>query len=303
MARPQKEGLEYFPLDVDIDQDDKVALIEAQHGATGFAVVIKLLMKIYKNSYFYEWTEKEQLLFSKRINVDINSINVIINDCVKWGLFDNDMLKKHNILTSRGIQRRYLKASERRQRVEIEEKYLLLDDEEVNVYKNLVIVNINDCSTVVNDNINPQSKVKESKVKNSRVEESRKEDPTAADTDYKNVIDFFNNNIHPVTPVEAEKLKDWLNDMESDVIIQAIEEAVIYNKRNYGYIATILNARLKHGIRTKQHLDAYLRDRKDIKNKDAPRKGAFKAPVTTFNSYNQRSYDMDELEKKLLGRE
>mgnify|MGYP000880626385 FL=1 len=53
-------------------------------------------MKIYKNSYFYEWTEKEQLLFSKRINVDINSINVIINDCVKWGLFDNDMLKDHN---------------------------------------------------------------------------------------------------------------------------------------------------------------------------------------------------------------
>lgn len=87
MARPQKNGLDYFPLDVDIDQDDKVALIEAQHGITGFAIVIKLLMKIYKNSYFYEWTEKEQLLFSKRVNVDINQVNVVINDCVKWGLF------------------------------------------------------------------------------------------------------------------------------------------------------------------------------------------------------------------------
>ena len=30
MARPIKEGLEYFPLDCDIDQDDKIALIEAQ---------------------------------------------------------------------------------------------------------------------------------------------------------------------------------------------------------------------------------------------------------------------------------
>lgn len=58
LARPQKEGLEYFPLDVDMDQDDKVALIEAQHGLVGFGVVIKLLMKIYKHGYFYEWTEK-----------------------------------------------------------------------------------------------------------------------------------------------------------------------------------------------------------------------------------------------------
>lgn len=82
MARPQKSGLDYFSLDVDMDQDDKIALIEAQHGIMGFAIVIKLLMKIYKNSYFYEWTEKEQLLFSNRVNVDINAVNVVINDCV-----------------------------------------------------------------------------------------------------------------------------------------------------------------------------------------------------------------------------
>ena len=42
MARPQKEGLDYFPFDVDMDQDDKVALIEAKHGITGFGVVVKL---------------------------------------------------------------------------------------------------------------------------------------------------------------------------------------------------------------------------------------------------------------------
>ena len=32
MARPLKEGLDYFPLDVDVDQDDKVAIIEGMHG-------------------------------------------------------------------------------------------------------------------------------------------------------------------------------------------------------------------------------------------------------------------------------
>ena len=174
MGRPQKEGLDYFPLDVDIDQDDKIALIEAQHGIVGFGVVIKLFMKIYKNGYFYEWGEKEQLLFSKRVNVDINSINAIINDCLKWGLFDPHMYETYGILTSRGIQRRYFEAVSRRQNVTAIEEYCLIDMES---YSNIVYVNINGInvngnshSRVVNDNINPQSKVKESKVKERRKE-------------------------------------------------------------------------------------------------------------------------------------
>jgi len=176
MGRPQKEGLDYFPLDVDIDQDDKIALIEAQHGIVGFGVVIKLFMKIYKNGYFYEWGEKEQLLFSKRVNVDINSINAIINDCLKWGLFDPHMYETYGILTSRGIQRRYFEAVSRRQNVTAIEEYCLIDMES---YSNIVYVNINGInvngnshSRVVNDNINPQSKVKESKVK-ERIKDSR----------------------------------------------------------------------------------------------------------------------------------
>lgn len=181
MARPQKEGLDYFPLDVDMDQDDKIALIEARYGLVGFGVVIRLFMKIYKNSYFYEWTEKEQLLFARRVNVDINVINEIINDCLKWGIFDESIYEKHKVLTSRGIQRRYLKAADRRQRVQINSTYLLLDDEEVNAYKNLVIVNNNDHSSNDNVNINPQSKVKKSKVKNTKVENTV---ITSTDADY-----------------------------------------------------------------------------------------------------------------------
>lgn len=175
LARPQKEGLEYFPLDVDMDQDDKVALIEAQHGLVGFGVVIKLLMKIYKHGYFYEWTEKQQLLFSKRVNVDINSINVIINDCIKWELFDKEAFETYKVLTSKGIQKRYMEAVGRRQKVKIYKEYLLLDDETINVYKNLVIVNINSNNEVVNADINPQSKVKESKVKKSKRERRENE--------------------------------------------------------------------------------------------------------------------------------
>ncbi|SET95344.1 protein of unknown function [Salinibacillus kushneri] len=168
MVRPIKEGLDYFPLDVDIDQDDKIVLIEATHGLEGFGVVIKLLMKIYDNSYFYQWGEKEQLLFSRKVNVDINKVNVILNDCLKWGLFSTDLYEKYEVLTSKGIQRRYLEASSRRKKVFIHEKYLLLSQSEVNVYKNLVIERINQDSPQVNDSKSTQRKVKQSKGKESK---------------------------------------------------------------------------------------------------------------------------------------
>ncbi|MEN2468139.1 DUF4373 domain-containing protein [Ornithinibacillus sp. JPR2-1] len=171
MVRPIKQGLDYFPLDVDIDQDDKIALIEANHGLEGFGVVIKILMKIYDNSYFYEWGEKEQLLFSRRVNVNINRINDIINDCIKWGLFSWSLFEKHQILSSKGIQKRYLEAAARRKRVEIRSDYLLLDDEEVNVYKNLIIVDINP----IDVDISTQSKAEESKAKESKAEDSKNE--------------------------------------------------------------------------------------------------------------------------------
>lgn len=203
MARPQKIGLDYFPLDVNIDQDDKIALIEAQHGIIGFGVVIKLFMKIYSNGYYYTWTEKEMLLFKKKVNVDINLVNEIINDCAKWGLFDKNLFEQHKVLTSKGIQRRYLKAVERRQSVQINKDYLLLDEKEVNDYKNLVIVDINHNSGVHEVNICPQSKEKDSKEKDSKEDKDFKGDkppeppaedqPTRESVPFKEIQDLYIN--------------------------------------------------------------------------------------------------------------
>lgn len=67
MARPLQTGLNYFPMDVTFDQDDKIALIEADFGLEGFSITVKLLMKIYSESYFYPWGKKEQKLFARRV--------------------------------------------------------------------------------------------------------------------------------------------------------------------------------------------------------------------------------------------
>ena len=245
MARPQKNGLDYFPLDVDMDQDDKIALIEAQHGVVGFAIVIKLLMKIYKNSYFYEWTEKEQLLFSKRINVDINSINVVINDCIKWGLFDRNLLESKKILTSKGIQSRYLEAVGRRTKVEIKKEYLLLDEKAVNVYKNLIIVDINYDNEEVSDDINPQSKVKKSKVKKSKENNNK---ISGCSGDFNIYLYMQQRGFVSTSPIIAEQVQADIEMYSLEEVKQAIDIADNNGKHSYSYVKGILEKRRANGV-------------------------------------------------------
>lgn len=105
MARPIKKGLDFFPLDVSLD--DNLELVEAECGLEGFAIVIKLWQKIYANGYYIEWEEENALLFSRRINSDLTTVNSVINACFKRNLFNKLLYEQHKILTSKGIQSRY----------------------------------------------------------------------------------------------------------------------------------------------------------------------------------------------------
>lgn len=152
MARLIKTGLDYFSMDV--NTDDKFELIEAKHGIAGFGIVIKLFQRIYKSGYYLDWNDEKLLIFKKQINVDINIINDVINDCLRYNIFDEKLFAKYKILTSSGIQKRYFRSCERRKSVDIIKNY-------INVDINSIDVNIN----WINDDISTQRKGKESKVK------------------------------------------------------------------------------------------------------------------------------------------
>jgi hypothetical protein len=162
MARPPKSGLDYFPLDVDMD--DKIELIEAKHGLVGFGVIIKLLQAIYKNGFYLEASDDRLLLMSKRINVNINELNAIIADAITRKLFDEKIYNKFNVLTSCGIQKRYAEAIKRRKEITVDKKYCLICFE--TVCGDRVNVNINKENVDINsenDDSSTQRKVKESK--------------------------------------------------------------------------------------------------------------------------------------------
>lgn len=152
MARPTKKGIDYFSFDVDLDS--KWDLLEAEYGLEGFALAVKIYQKIYKHCYYWTVTKDELLLMSKRVNVNINLINDIINRLIDREFFNSKIYKKYSILTSSGIQKRYREATKVRTSVTMH-KELMLIETPVNVKL-----------TSIKDVNNPQSKVKEIESKN-----------------------------------------------------------------------------------------------------------------------------------------
>ncbi|WP_053983400.1 Lin1244/Lin1753 domain-containing protein [Niameybacter massiliensis] len=254
MARPKKTGLDYFPLDCNAGIDDEIELIEAEYGLEGFAIYIKLLQKIYKSGYYIEWTEKEQLQFSKRVNVDINRVNACIMTFTKWGLMNKSIFEEYQVLTSKGIQKRFLLAIDKRTSCEMYKEYLLLEEIEVNAYKNLVIV----CKTHHNADINPQSKVKkiESKEKESKVVSE------SAALISKTIENAFG---RLANPLEVDTLVIYLEEgIEINLIKKALEEAALNGARNLKYVQRIINRCLEEKIYT---LERYLIAQEEFKAK------------------------------------
>ena len=60
MARPKKQGLDYFPLDVNVD--NKIEILESEYGILGFGFIVRLFQKIYANGYYLEWNEYSPIL-------------------------------------------------------------------------------------------------------------------------------------------------------------------------------------------------------------------------------------------------
>ncbi|MCM3273687.1 DUF4373 domain-containing protein [Paenibacillus elgii] len=179
MARPQKEGLDYFPLDVGIDQDDKLILPIAKFGMQGFGIIVKLMMEIYKNGYFRQWSERERFLFAKRVYVDINVISDVVNECINWGFFHQELFEKYEILTSSGFQKRYIEAAKRRKEITMFKEYVLVDAEKMSEKLNVAITVIDLDRNTVNVYKNPskcvptQTEIPQSKVNKSKVNKSK----------------------------------------------------------------------------------------------------------------------------------
>jgi len=165
-----KAGIDYFPLDC--QPDEKLELIEAEFGHTGFSVVIKLLQRIYGGQgYYCEWTKEVALLFAKRAGLSgSNVVSEITAAAVRRGIFHAGLFETYHILTSAAIQRQYLEAAGRRKKVTLQAEYILLAPSELP--KNVDIQGENADRFSTNSDILRQRKGEKSKEKQSKEQES-----------------------------------------------------------------------------------------------------------------------------------
>ena len=127
MARPTKKGLDYFPFDVDFFEDEKIAAISGEFGLKGEIVAVKLLCAIYRNGYFILWSDMLRLKILRDLpGVSPDLLDKIVNRLVRWEFFDKALFDSVGVLTSRGIQKRYLSVARRRTGTE-EMPYLVVD--------------------------------------------------------------------------------------------------------------------------------------------------------------------------------
>ena len=177
MARPVKDGVDYWPRDVYLREDKKVKLIKGEFGIKGVYIYEEVLDAVYReNGYYKKWDDDDCLLMSAGVGDGCtpNLIAEVIRGCLNRSLFDEGVFKAFGVLTSKGIQRRFIQiVYKNRAEIPIAKEYWLLSEREVpaSAFNKLAFFSVYSTENPVKSTENPvkstgntQSKVKESKV-------------------------------------------------------------------------------------------------------------------------------------------
>ena len=255
MARPQKRGIDYFPMDVDFFDDKSIRILKGKYGTDGVMVYLYILCAVYKdNGYYIKADDDFEYIAAADLLMSGEKIGLIINFlCGRSLLLDSKLFMSDKVLTSRGIQKRFQEAVKKRgarAAIEVEKKYWVLNEEETQPFikctQNQSFSGKNHSYFGKNPSYfgNNPPKVKKSKVKESKVNKS------SNDTAAEEVINHYQKNIAPITSYTAECIDDWLKSVDKDVIIYAINEAVAHNVRNWKYINKIIDNHFRAGRTT-----------------------------------------------------
>lgn len=255
MARPTAKGVEYFPLNVNFINDLKVRKLLLSCGAEAIAVLIYLLSTIYKDKgYYVEIHEDEIDLIALDVNVTPEFVLEVINKACEVRFFDVNLYENFNILTSKGIQERYLKITERRKNSVVITQFNL-----INVYNNSVNVN-NNLVNVDNNSVNvyksTQSKVKESKVKKSKVKSLSNDsvknvyltETEKRDCMNKKIYELYLNGIGQISPTIKERLDDLIELYGMEHVIVAINTTIESGGSSIKYVETVAASNLKKKV-------------------------------------------------------
>lgn len=128
MVRPMKQGLDYFPMDVSFTRDVKVRRVHMACGMESIGILVYLLSLIYRDQGYYEkWDEELCFLTAMDLHLAESLVEQVVQKAAQVGFFDGELLADWGILTSAGIQERFLDATRKRKVRRLIREYLLVD--------------------------------------------------------------------------------------------------------------------------------------------------------------------------------
>lgn len=137
MARPQKDGIDYFPLDTDFFRADKrIRSLLIKYGTDGISLLLYLYCDIYANGYYVVVDEDYIQAAVRELGMNENTIRQVLNYLLERSLFSDTLFQSVKVLTSPGIQRRFMMAVKERVRkrrtpVIVEQDYWMVPESEI----------------------------------------------------------------------------------------------------------------------------------------------------------------------------
>lgn len=159
MARPKKEGMDYFPHDTDAVNDEKIESLRFLYGNDGYAFYFILLERIYRSKHFeLDVSDAETIqILCRKVDVNLEKFNQILEYALKKGCFDKAEYEKRKVLTSEGIKNRASVVVGKRVKMREE-------------YHNSKVDEVSAAETP------PETEQKRGKVKESKVKESKEKE-------------------------------------------------------------------------------------------------------------------------------
>lgn len=312
MAGKPRKRIDYAGWSVDIFSNDPKMdkLLDAQ-GWIGFGIYFYLCQMAFgSEGYFYEWCYDLCATTARKMGggVGAGTVKETVDYCLQIGLFDKGLFDRWGVLTSRGIQKSYLVVlkSKNRRGTEIIEEYWLLDKSNDKDYQGVFFVHKN--NQILGENVNSLEinshslgennnslEQKKSKVKKSR------EDNISCAIPEESHDDFFERiwKLYPIKKGKGQVSKtkkqvlQRIGYEELERCVKRFVQTMEKEKRDKQYWmhgSTFFNSGYV------DYLDKNWNDTEQSITTNKP------VAKNMFNDFEQRDYDFDDLEKRLLAK-
>lgn len=255
MARPYKQGLLYFPVDVDFFEERRIKSLKLRYGGNGIMFFIYLLTEIYRNGYYIIWDKDSIENAMEDLRLKENAVLQMMEYLATRSLLIRGTLDGSvTTLSSHGIQKRYQEAVKSLKRdVYVYKEIWLLKDEETAAF--IKFTHFEDKSgkngsksggNPGKSGENPVNKIKQNKIKENNNNYNIPE------------TGIFEKSFgYPPSDVEKTMLLSLLSNHDKEIVEYAFFQASQNNRKTLGYVKGVLNNLDKAGVRGMGDLAVY----------------------------------------------